>query len=68
MRHLHGRPMGSGETATIKDAIKVRAARRHGKEVSAGASVVSLPQDSKGRAGRLRREQLGSGRLARIKD
>ena len=41
MRGLNGRHAGSGETATIKDVIRGRAARLHREKVSSGASAES---------------------------
>jgi hypothetical protein len=68
MRGLHGRHGGSGEAATINDAIRGRSARLHREKVSSGASARRVPQDSAGHADRLNREREGSGRLARVKD
>ena len=68
MRGLNGRHAGSGETATIKDAIRGRAARLHREKVSSGASARRVPQESAGHAHRFDKEQQGSGRLARVKD
>jgi hypothetical protein len=68
MRGFHGRPAGSGETATIKDAIRSRAARLQRQQFSSGASPRRVPQESKGVAHRLGKEQQGSGRFARVKD
>jgi hypothetical protein len=69
MRGIHGRPAGSGEAATIKDAMRARAARRHGEKNSPGHSAKSATAEStKGMAHRLSKEQQGSGRVGRVKD